>query len=167
MAGRHWQTGEAETDAAGNFRIHNVTPNRDFYLEVSHPKFTHCLSPTSLRAQPGEAVRASALTLSRGVAISGKVLDAAGNPVPDAKVRLLATRLRSQVPAGFRPISLARETHRSIETDANGGFTFEGLADGRRKLIVRHPQFAAYEQELDVDRSVTATVGLEIRLQPK
>jgi len=61
-----WQTGEVETDAAGNFRITSATPNLDFYLEASHARFPVRLSETSLRAQPGEILKGALLTLATG-----------------------------------------------------------------------------------------------------
>ena len=48
-----WQTGETRTNVQGIFQIRNVTPNRDCYLEASHPNFAFRLGETALRALPG------------------------------------------------------------------------------------------------------------------
>lgn len=162
-----WQTGEVETDATGNFRIAGVTPSRDFYLEASHPRFPTHLSDAGLRALPGEALRGAVLTLRAGARLTGRVLDGAGNSIAGAEVRLIGTRLRQAIPAGLRPMGLAGELHRVDETDATGQFSFEGLADGTRRLFVRHPQFEPHQQTLELDRVLSPAVSLEVRLQPR
>lgn len=162
-----YQAGETETDSTGTFRIRNVTPNGDFYLEVSHPRFPLRLSDTPLRAQPAQALQAAPLALVPGVTFTGTVLDADGNPVAEARVRLVASRLRVQLPKGLKSKGLERELHRVVTTDADGRFAFEGLADGKRRLVVSHPQFSGYVETLDLDRAVRATDSLEVRLQAK
>ncbi len=162
-----YQNVEAETDPSGIFRIRNVTPNRDFYLEVTHPRFPLRLSDTPLRAQPAQALQAVPLTLTLGVSFTGIVLDADGNPVAEARVRLLASRLRVSLPKGLKSAGVAAELHRVTTTDADGRFAFEGLADGKRRLVVSHPQFSGHVETLDLDRAVRATHSLEVRLQAK
>lgn len=162
-----YQYAEAKTDPSGVFRIRNVTPNRGFYLEVAHPRFRLRLSNTPLRAQPAQALQAAPLTLTPGVTFTGIVLDADGNPVAEAQVRLLASRLRVPLPKGLKSKGLERELHRVVTTDAEGRFAFEGLADGKRRLVVSHPQFSGHVETLDLDRTVRATDSLEVRLQAK
>jgi len=162
-----WQTGEVETDAEGNFRITSATPNCDFYLEASHTRFPVRLSETRLRAQPGETLKGAVLALLPGATFTGQVLDAAGNPVAAAEVRLIARRTPFPVPAGVRSVGLERELHRVVKTDARGQFTLQGLADGARRLLIRHPAYVAYEHTIELQRIVTPTVSLGIRLQAK
>jgi len=162
-----WQTGEVETDAEGNFRITSATPNCDFYLEASHTRFPVRLSQSSLRAQPGEIVKGAVLTLLPGATFTGQVLDAAGNPVADAEVRVIARSAPFPVPAGVRSLGLEQELHRVVKTDARGQFTLEGLADGARRIIIRHPNYIAYEHTIELDRAIAPTVSLQIRLQAK
>lgn len=76
-------------------------------------------------------------------------------------------RLKQTTPAGLHSVGWRDELHRVAQTDANGQFVFEGLADGKRMLVVRHPQFVHHHQILDLDRTLTPALTLAIQLQPK
>lgn len=160
-----WEAPEAETDLVGRFRVRNVAPNVDFHLQASHAQFVPGFSETSLKAQPGEAVTILPLMLKRGVGITGRLLDADGNPIPGTEIRLVAKGLRLRPPAGLKPTAVG--LHRVAKTDADGHFAFQGLPDGQHLLWVRHLQFATYQQSLELDRAVSLTLSLEIRLQTR
>lgn len=160
-------TAHAETDAAGTYRIHNVTPNRDFHVEATHPHFGVHFSETSLRGQPAAALQAPPLRLQTGLTLEGSVLDAEGNPVPAAEIRLIATRLQVPSPAGVSLAGLAERLHRVAKTDAEGRFAFEGLEDGMWELVVGHPQFIGHHQKVEFDRDVSAARSVEIHLQAR
>lgn len=162
-----YQSPEAKTDPQGVFRIRNVTPTRDFYLQASHPSHVFRFSDTSLRARPGEALQAPPLTLREGVSVAGQVLDSAGNPVVGAELRLIARGAGLLIPAGISATALSGEIHRVAETDATGGFSFAGLADGKHTLLVRHPQFVMYKQEFQLERAAGPTLSPQVHLQAK
>ena len=148
----------------------SLSDQREHFREragVAFARLVDYQSANSLRAQPAQALQAAPLTLTPGVTFTGIVLDADGNPVAEAQVRLVASRLRVPPPKGLKSKGLERELHRVATTDADGRFAFEGLADGKRRLIVRHPQFSGYVETLDLDRAVASTHSLRIRLQAK
>jgi len=87
--------------------------------------------------------------------------------VADAEVRVIARSAPFPVPAGVRSLGLEQELHRVVKTDARGQFTLEGLADGARRLLIRHPAYVAYDHTIELYRTLTPTVSLGIRLQAK
>jgi outer membrane cobalamin receptor len=81
-------------------------------------------------------------------ALTGRVLDPAGRPVPGATVMV-------DGPMGVR----------TTTTDAEGRFSFDGLADARYRVLVDAPGFAAPAQTIRTGAEL-ASLDLHLRVAP-
>lgn len=162
-----YMTGRVETDSHGAFRIRGVASNRDFYLELSHPSFLARLSEREFRVQPAEARQLSPIALHKGITLSGQVLDTMGQPVPNSDISLVATRLASPLPAGYKGLGMTRAMHHTSRTGTDGRFRIEGIPDGKYRLLAHHPQYVLYHQMIECDQSVSPSIEVDIRPQRK
>ncbi len=127
----------AKTGSDGRFSIdglHKGTPR----LEVRHAGFT----PYIWQARVEEGSEPLRIALARGAVLSGKVVDAAGAPVPLAKLSLA----RSDGKDGFVPAW--RDGERvEVLSGQDGGFLFSGLPGGDFALMADGgPRGAAFER---------------------
>jgi|GEM_PF-3716133 len=118
------------TDKKGHFRFTNL-PDADYWLEVHHPNFLLYKHPHLLRLEARQNLKDVVVKLSRGVSVSGVVLDTAGNPVGGALVCLRRIAKRGQ------PL----QTERTTRTNEEGHFTIRGLAEEEYKLTVRTSRY--------------------------
>ncbi|MFQ5664269.1 MAG: collagen binding domain-containing protein [Terriglobia bacterium] len=162
-----WMMSETVTRADGAFNVKRVTPNRDFYLEASHREFPVRFSASSLRLAPDEDRPGVPLQLRRGLRLSGQVVDSAGSPLMGAEVRLIARQLPVRDPTNRRSRGLRQEIHRTAKTDSRGRFAFEGLGNGARVLLVRHPNYETKKKNLRLDRTVAPRMEIQVTLIPK
>lgn len=125
------------TDAEGRF---SFTARDGDWLAASHPRYGRGEAQLEFEAQVrGELV----IALDRGLgaprgAISGKVVDSSGQPVPGALVFLSEGRAWSYQPEDAQPQRVKPDqqgpVERAGETKADGTFRFEGL-DGERYVV--------------------------------
>ena len=125
----------AVRDPDGRFCLSVHQPG-SFGVELAGPG-TRRKKISGLEAAPGETLDLGDIELPRGQYISGRVHDAAGNPVAGARVLLGTPALDVDLPG--------RWFHGNYEatTDAAGQYRFDGVAppDYGCALAARHPAF--------------------------
>jgi hypothetical protein len=129
------QTAPVLTDVNGSFTFtrlpqggYTLTVEKSTYLPARHPDVTRSMRS---RMQPlmvsnGQVIEDLAVPLFHGAAIAGRVLDAYGDPVDYAQVRVL------RVPRGGRPTMAGQG-----QTNDLGEFRIPRLQPGRYLLQVR------------------------------
>jgi protocatechuate 3,4-dioxygenase beta subunit len=113
----------------GAFRLTGVTPGRYRLLVEAEGRLPH---ESGVHLEPGATLDLQ-VTLHAGASLRGKVLDASGQPVPDAEViaRELVSKDRRQT-----------RTARRSRSAADGSFRFTGLFDGLYQVEARHADHA-------------------------
>lgn len=139
-------------DAGGNTVV--TDPNGDYSIEALEPgektfNYTRSgyVSETRTVNLSGKEVR-SDVQMSAGVRVSGQVTTDAGAPVADVLVRA----------SSASDSMFGREAH----TDANGGFSFEGLAPGHYTFTGMKTGYAN-----GITRDVDVAAGVPIRVTLK
>lgn len=137
------------TDAAGRFTLAGLGPGR---LQVLAEKDDFALAESDeIFLRPGQAVTGVVIRLAGGGDILGVVVDPAGRPVEDARVRLAAR--------GTRGV-------RRTTTDPRGGFSFAGVSPGAATLMVAALGFEELRQgEVAVVAGEETEVTLVLRPQ--
>lgn len=119
------------TDASGQFRLEDLSPDRHEILVVASG-YGRARIVVTVRSNAVEEV---AVTLPAGAEIAGKVLDRSGNAVRDAKVTI-------RYPAPSRdeaPDQILADWHRGMPvTDENGAFRIEDVQPGVDFHVARH-----------------------------
>ncbi len=136
----------AKTDDKGEAKIVGLRPGW-VAVEASAPGY----APASTYASVGSAGATGhvSLTLHKGAAVSGRIVDEAGKPI--AKARVAADEQPS-----------ARHDRNEQTTDDKGQFTFPALAPGRHTLNVLDGEHAPAQSNpitVAVDKPVT---GVEV-----
>ncbi len=139
--GREIAEGAAEWDA-GQRRVRadglEPGPHR---LEVRLPGAATLRSEV-VELGPGEEIRLAAVVPDRGLAIVGRVLDAAtSRPVPGARVSC-----EGGSPHQFRKPQQLEHPQTTL-SDADGLFLLEGLDPGRCRAVIRAPGFAGWRRD--------------------
>lgn len=121
------------TDASGQFRLEDLSPDRHEILVVASGYGRARIVVTV----PSNAVEEVAVTLPTGAEIAGRVVDRSGNAVGDAKVMI-------QYPAPSRdeaPDQILADWHRGmLITDENGAFRVKDVQPGVHfHVAVEHP----------------------------
>jgi RNA polymerase sigma-70 factor (ECF subfamily) len=99
------------------------------------------------------------VTLSRGLAIRGRVLDPWSQPIDGAEVRLSSSkREKPSLRIGdsiFHDVAVDydEERWRTAVTDAEGRFEHIGLAGGAFDLLVRHPGFPSRREGVRLEKT--------------
>jgi hypothetical protein len=122
---------EDDTGADGRFYFGDLPGGEEFTMWVSHPSFGPESGPPVV-ILPGEIQEIGAIVLGSGYTLRGRVVDTAGNPLP-ASVELTLQNLsffQTADPEMMRADDIASGRLRLVETDGNGGFEVEHLAQG-------------------------------------
>lgn len=156
----------ARTDDQGQWRSSSFRDMKFVYLYLDHPDFVSDNAVGRIRAfgQPGEQVDPAVLkplvdfsdvqVMKRGVALSGRVTDDAGIPIPNADVAWLPLSLLPQM--SDSDLAWRR-------TGGDGRFNFPHVEPGDLRIVARAPGRAP---EM-VARSVTAGMNdVDLRLPP-
>ncbi len=157
-----WEAGDVRTDAEGRFTI-EVHPERAFVVEASSQGFLSAVTT------PQNATKEIALTLKRGVAISGMITDEFGNPLADAQVQLQAHLMDEREIAllnHFLPFEMLQQAHQTTVTQADGAFRFENVSQTEHALVVRHPQAEPQRVTVDVTRKSQFAITLNRTASP-
>ncbi len=118
----------------GTFHFDSVAPGT-YTLWITHPSYVSNAGVSqSVTVQDGQSVLNIAVQLQPLGAISGRVLDDAGNPIARAKVDLLTT-------FNFRGKPEPRRL-KAATSDENGEYLFEKVAPGRYYLSADPPSHA-------------------------
>lgn len=117
----------------GTFRATPVSPGRVRAL-VHHPQYVEAMSEVVTLTSDGEA--SVTVVLRQGGTIEGRVVDARGRPVENARVTALATR---------------GQLERSERTASDGTFAFASVPESVTLLVARDEDFAQDDARLVVD----------------
>jgi protocatechuate 3,4-dioxygenase beta subunit len=149
-------SGQSGSD--GRYRLGPIAPGK-YQLLARLEDFVPLDSP---EPQLGPHARASFdLRLARTARIAGRVVDEAGQPMVGVQVSvigLVAGRDELVVLPGGLPLAaeaadmplgglLRQGGERSCPTDKNGVFTIAGLAPGRARLVIHHPDKLPFRLE--------------------
>ncbi len=126
----------ATSGPQGGFRLQPLTPGTPYQLTVQRSGYaTHELDIPPL--EPGREPEKLVITLERGAAALGRVVDPDEQPVAGAQVELVPHEQRSlSFPRRFRQVDRSLAT-----TDAAGNFALADLQPGRYQAMVRAPGF--------------------------
>ena len=131
----------AITGPAGRFRVGPVDPDKSYKVKATAEGFAPSReSVTGL--EPRRTKKGVSLTLDRGRAVTGRVVDEEGLGLRDVTVRLEPQRSRG----GMGMMRIMDSTEAPVEylgaTDGEGRFRVEGLPDGKFDLEASRPGFA-------------------------
>jgi hypothetical protein len=125
------EAGGESADAFGYFKIPVVAQSRPFVLHAEADGRLPSASGTLVllgRTMPGVVLMLS----RRGTSIRGRVVDADGNPIAGAAVRLRVIPAESEFTAQQRAsFAFARSTNKSMMSLADGSYQFDGVPVGR------------------------------------
>ena len=147
-----WEEGDVRTDAEGRFTM-AVHPERAFIVQAASKGF---MDAGSALLKAGDE---AALSLTRGITVSGTVTDEFGNPLADAQVQIVAEREQA-VLSTFLAFEIAQKAQQTTVTKADGTFQFENVSQTEHALIVRHPQAESRRLVADVTSKNSFTVRL-------
>lgn len=135
-----------ETDANGEYLLdtlgagsHELTVRKQGYVSRS----------ITLNVEVGKEVRRD-VELSRGRELHGRVIDAAGKPVPGVEV--YPARAAGRGRFEYAP---------HVTTDAEGAFRVEGLSDDVYRISARKQGYAESTVEVDPATATTVTITLQ------
>lgn len=149
------RTPDALTDANGSFRVTGHIPGERLHLYVGGDEH----AATWVRHLEVPLAEPLRVVLEAGLGVSGRVVDTAGEAIPDAELELRWTQhLQGLDVETHRPGQKARRG------DVEGRFSFNGLRPGPMTLNVWAPGFQEAEPlsfELAEDERKNLTVVLE------
>jgi hypothetical protein len=152
--------GGDKPDAAGNFLWEQQRPGR---LELEVRAADHETLYAVVSVQPGATTDLGTLELTSLVAVRGRVVDAAGNPV--------ALNLRALIddPIGGRGMG----ERSSFKSNAEGAYESYGLGRHRYHVSISSDQWAALPVPVDLSNGdveglvITVVPGMPVRLIPR
>jgi protocatechuate 3,4-dioxygenase beta subunit len=142
------------TNAKGEFaELYPASHDREYNL-IAHDgdygqwrKWAN-VEAAPFKTKPGQVIKDLTLTLVRPVAVSGRVVNAAGQPVAHAEVRAVPTHKRSN-----------RYYDPTVETDAQGRFVLPFVAPGEHRVQVEPFYLSAEEAPSQSTKTVTVEAG--------
>jgi large repetitive protein len=159
----------ANSGADGTFRLRNVVPARNLELEASKSGFATAKQP-GVTLKPGDAMQGVSFVLKKGLQARGRVVDAQGQPVSGAEIRLAfreagARAARMQ----FRLMGMDREKP-DASSAADGTFLVGGLSVGQYAASISRqgfaqksvPSLAVKSGEDNVWAPITLTAGIAL-----
>lgn len=146
----------------GTFRLRSVAMQGFHYIGAKKQGYGPSLC-VGLLGIATEAKAALRLVLAgAGGTVEGRILDADGAPVADARVTVGDNDTRQlTLPDGMQGCEPVRLTTR---TDPAGRFRFDGLAVGVRHIAVRARRWAPWRGEVNIEKD--QATKLEVRLEP-
>jgi hypothetical protein len=131
----------ARTRTDGSYRLKQLPASRSVTVEASKEGFA-AARKHGLALKAGETVRSVNLTLPRGLEARGQVINAAGEPVAGAEVRISPAE-RGGEEGGIRIVTrMMRRDKPDAVTGRDGSFAVSGLEEGDVTAAVSHPDFA-------------------------
>lgn len=137
----------ATTDGDGQFRIDGV-PSGPRTLEARAQGYRRAVRDVEVTTE----TKTVELVLERGLEISGRVVDDAGNPIASANVRLYAGE-------NFFDFNAPQAV-----TGTDGAFTLGGLQDGTYRLTARKDGYVMEGQRESVTVAGASLAGIELKL---
>lgn len=150
---------QGKTDATGHFRLAGLQPNQVVRVSILHPQYVSAQRQVMLS---DETLK---VTLDQGVILRGKVVDAQGRALPEARLQV------TMEPAVEGQRFLGGTSSRSGgSSDTDGGFEIFGVTPGKVTLLARLKGYApglvtlmvASEDEVD-GLTVELAAGLELQ----
>ena len=121
---------EARADLNGEYRLGDVPPGA-FTVSVEHPELGRgSLEVTVTRRERDRPFEVPTIDLVEAAVVRGRVLDAAGEAVPGARVAVGV--VPAYLPQGALPQGV-------VVTDGAGEFVLEGVEAGRRTVSAQAP----------------------------
>lgn len=121
-----------------------LEPGQSYWLLVKAPGYAAGRTP-EITVSKGERREGVTVRLTRGATITGRVVDAKGEPIANASVSPLT-------PDELRPKSVFERVlidgiaeSRQLKTGPDGRFTISNLMQGSYVLVVSHPLFPAHQ----------------------
>jgi uncharacterized GH25 family protein len=140
--------------ADGSFSIEQVEPGEETFLEGTHSGYLTSRGEL-FAVVPGEEIQGLELVMRLGGAVSGRVVDDAGNPVPNATVGA-----KEEMVSATNPATLSNKVY----ADGEGRFTLHRLEAGELTLLCAAKGYLTVEVTgLEVKEGRT-TVDVEVRL---
>ena len=131
----------ALTGPDGAFRLRNLIPARNLEIEAARTGYATARRP-GVTLKPGDALKEVALVLRRGLEARGKVVNAQGQPIAGAQVRVALREGGARaVRVQMRMLGMDREKPDAV-TGADGGFAVKGLEEGEYTASVTRDGFA-------------------------
>jgi protocatechuate 3,4-dioxygenase beta subunit len=138
----------------GSFELADVPPGR-WTLRAEATGY-RAAEVSAIEIASAEVKEGVVLSLKRGAALSGRVLDAArGAAVPNASVSWRAANSTGR--AGFFAGTPER---RQISTDADGRFSFDALPEGKITLEASHPDYMEASVDVEPERQSSVDISL-------
>ncbi|HEX6903936.1 MAG TPA: carboxypeptidase-like regulatory domain-containing protein [Thermoanaerobaculia bacterium] len=136
---------QATTDGDGQFRIDGIPPGPRT-VEAKAEGYRRAVRDVEVTAE----TKTVELVLERGLDVSGRVVDDAGNPIASVTVRLLAGRNILNAP--------------QTVTGADGAFTVGGLQDGTYRLMAHKEGYTMEGRGESVTVAGASVAGVEVKL---
>jgi len=128
----------ARTGADGTFLLPALPVGWKYEVQISRKKYGLASVKTDQTA-PGRQPLGNIVLEDANLSISGKVVDAAGTPVPNVQLGLFSIN-------GICPLQMDMTT-----TDAQGGFRFDDLPKGNVELLISLPDKPGQSQTVKAD----------------
>lgn len=132
------------TSDDGSFVLENVAPGPTEVI-VRAPGYVRGRAP-GLNVEDGKTLADIEVELDTGARVAGKVTDASGSAVADARVSILSGM---RGPGGMRG-QMMEPGASSATTDSRGEFVLDAVEPGSVNLMVSHPQYVSAEKTIEV-----------------
>jgi uncharacterized GH25 family protein len=131
----------ALTGPDGTFRLRNVAPGQNLEIKATKTGYATAHQP-SVTLKPGDAMAGVSIVLKKGLAARGIVVDAQGQPVSGAELRVTLREAGARgARVQLRLLGVDREKPDAVSA-ANGGFAIAGLSPGPYQVTVSKDGFA-------------------------
>jgi hypothetical protein len=135
---------EATTDAEGRYLVKELKANTTYKVAAVEPGGLIALSE-EFSAASGELRDGVDVRMTRGGGIQGRVTDEGGAPVAKAVVTVARPPFYGlTIPEG---VGFGQKSVQTVETDADGRYSFGSLWQGDHKLTVDHQDFVLIDGE--------------------
>ncbi len=151
------ETVHAWTGADGRFVLDRVPSTERLYLfALPDPEDAEPEGPASLRLDrlaPGQSVEDVELALVASTAVTGRVTDEEGAPIPGARVELV------------RELLSEWQTIDEVETGESGSFVLHGAVRGQGSVVASHHDYDRRRVRLN-ERSLEEPLELRLSTSP-
>lgn len=150
------------TDSQGKYTIHPARPG-NYRLFATHEEYLPLVSQEAVELVAGPAQQAQPLSLEIGMRIDVQVQDQSGMPVAEAVVRW--SRGGDSILARISHGEIDPPDRQLAETDTAGNASLGPIPPRLMRLRIQHPDFAHYEEDVDLSSGKPAVVTRNIVLQ--